>query len=76
MTSTSSFGRPVLLWDFGSALTTNQKWSLHKAHLIIKSRLFTAEDFHDYSTMVSAIAMLYGLNSLHVCVDMLDQVDK
>ena len=62
-TSTFSFDGPMPLWDSGATLTTVQGWSLYKVHLRIKSSVSADEAFHGYSILVSAIAMLHGLES-------------
>ena len=41
----------------------------------VKSDVFSDEDFHGHRIVLSAMAMLYELKSLHVCVDKLDRVD-
>ena len=69
-TTTFSFDRPLPLWEFGKSLSTSQRWLLQKLHLSMKCRDFTtACGFNDLSMVLSTVAMLCGLQTLHLCID-------
>ena len=69
-TTTFSFDRPMPLWEFGNSLSTSQKWLLQKLHLSMNFRYFTTYwDFNDFSMVLSTVASLYGLQTLHLCID-------
>lgn len=76
-TSIFSFDRPIPLERFQAVLLPEARWALRSLHLSLKSVCFTNRERGSlgYNAVLSALAMLYGLKNLQLCIDVFRCID-